>query len=59
MRRPVQINQYLPVRSAFLITTLVVGVMIGIFIGDVKTVNCDNSINYCAGLESINLRRSF
>jgi hypothetical protein len=59
MRRQVQINQYLPVRSAFLITTLVVGVMIGIFIGDVKTVNCDNSISYCAGLESINLRRSF
>jgi hypothetical protein len=54
-----QINQYLPVRSAFLITTLVVGVMIGIFIGDVKTVNCDISINYCAGLESINVRRSF
>jgi flagellar biosynthesis protein FliQ len=59
MRRRMQINQYLPVRSAFLITTLVVGVMIGIFIGDTKTINCDISINYCAGLESINLRRSF
>jgi hypothetical protein len=44
---------------SLLITTLVVGVIIGIFIGDIKTINCDTSSYYCTPLESTNLRRSF
>ena len=52
--------QDLAVKVTILITTLAVGVMIGIPIGDVKEINCEISqSSYCKPLLDIAPRRGF
>ena len=60
MREILAMPQDLPVKATILITTLAVGVMIGIPIGDVKEINCEISqSSYCKPLLDIAPRRGF
>jgi hypothetical protein len=46
------------VKHSYLVTTLVIGVIIGIFFGDYENIGCE-STTYCAQKDLTNLRRSF
>jgi hypothetical protein len=60
MREIMEIIQYGPVKYTYLLTSLVIGVMIGISIGDYQNINCEETSNsYCSPLDSLNTRRSF
>ena len=60
MREIIEIIQYGPVKYTYLLTSLVIGVMIGISIGDYQNINCEKTSNsYCSPLDSLNTRRSF
>jgi len=51
MREIMEIIQYGPVKYTYLLTSLVIGVMIGISIGDYQNINCEETSNsYCSPL---------
>ena len=54
------LKQYHRVQILLILTTLVVGLMTGISIGNSEVINCElTSGKYCAQIEQLNLRRSF
>jgi hypothetical protein len=60
MRGIEKINQYWPVKYTYLLTSLAIGVMVGISIGNYQNINCENTSNsYCSPLDTSNTRRSF
>jgi hypothetical protein len=54
------LKQYHRVQVLLILTTLVVGLMTGIAIGNSEVINCElTASKYCTQIEQLNLRRSF
>ncbi|MBJ7286821.1 MAG: hypothetical protein JHD34_03410 [Candidatus Nanopelagicus sp.] len=46
-------------KYTYLLTTLAIGVMVGISIGNYQVIDCQVSSNYCQQLDTTYSRRSF